>query len=312
MLDEQTKDYVRVSYKRIPFKRSLFTLMRRIYVPPQALYQHLYFEGVFDVDLGNCDFKMFNHNTSIETGVFWGGLSGYEKSSVNLWGRLCRMSSTILDIGANTGLYSLIAKTLQPHARVYSFEPIDRLAGWLLQNCSLNGFDINIQTCALSNLDGETLIYDLPLEYHQHASLNQSRAAHWGFELVECKTRVKRLDSFIVQENLEQVDLMKIDVEGHEPEVLEGMGSYLARMRPSLLIEIESNEAAYNINQLIYGLDYLFYDIDENNGCRRVSALSKSSTRNILLCSETVARGLNLQMIAPGEWRTVSQRANDP
>lgn len=161
-------------------------------------------------------------------------------------------------------------------------------------------------------MDGETIIYDLPLTYHQHASLNQSAAAHWGLELVERKTPVKRLDSFIVQENLDRVDLMKIDVEGHEPEVLEGMGACLARMRPSILIEIESDRAAIRINQLVRGLDYLFYDIDENIGCRRISALSKSSTRNLLLCSEPVAQALNLPTITLGEWHPVFEKVNDP
>lgn len=38
------------------------------------------------------------------------------------------------------------------------------------------------------------------------------------------------------------MDLMKIDVEGYEPQVLEGMGKYLALMKPAMLIEILSNE----------------------------------------------------------------------
>lgn len=128
MTSEEAREQVRTLYKLIPFKRGLFTMIRNIYVPPRALYQHLYFEGSFDVKLGNCEFAMLNHNTSLETLVFWGGFSGYEKSSINLWVRLCGLSSTILDIGANTGLYSLIAKALRPRARVYGFEPIPRLA----------------------------------------------------------------------------------------------------------------------------------------------------------------------------------------
>jgi FkbM family methyltransferase len=293
------KELFRSLYKMIPLKRQIFLLFRSIYTPPRAIYQHLYFEGQFEAEMFGIHFSMVNHNTKLETQVFWGGAGGYEeKHSLKLWAKLSRDAHTILDVGANTGLYSLVAKALNPQASVYAFEPIARFARELEQNCRLNHFDIEVQQIAASNQDGKAVIYDLPLEQHRHASLIESEALrHYGgakSNLVKVRIPTIRLATFIQREGIAKVDMMKVDVEGHEPEVLEGMGIHLDKMRPSILVEIHWEKQARGIESLLEGLDYLYFDIDEETGPRRVPHLSKSSTRNYLICSPTTASQLKL------------------
>jgi len=291
------KDLLRILYKQFPFKRWIFRWLRTFYVPPRQLYQHLYFEGPFEADVYGARFTTVNHNASLETEVFWGGGTGYRDGvSLYLWAELCKKSKTILDIGANTGLFSLLAQALNPQARVYAFEPIARFASELEQNCRLNDFDIYVWQQAMSNQDGEAIIYDLPLEQHYHASLLESEASrhYGGGRLVKRKVHTARLDTFIQQQELDRIDLLKIDVEGHEPEVLEGMGGYLRCMRPTILLEIQWNQQACRIESLLKGLDYVYFDIDEQNGPQLVAHLTRSSTRNYLVCSPDVAADLGL------------------
>ena len=290
------KDQLRSFYRRLPYKRQVFRWLRTFCVPPRAVYQHLYFEGPFEANVYGTRFLMVNHNTSLETEVFWGGGAGYRDGvSLCLWARLCKQSQTILDIGANTGLFSLLAQALNPQASIHAFEPIARFASELEQNCRLNDFRIRIWQQAVSNQDGETVIYDLPLKQHYHASLIESEASrHYGGGLIKRKVHTICLDTFIQKQGLERVDLMKIDVEGYEPEVLEGMGDSLAAMRPTLLLEIQSDERARRIEAVLKDLGYAYFDIDERGGTKPVSHLTRSSTRNYLICSSAVAAKLGL------------------
>lgn len=79
---------------------------------------------------------------------------------------------------------------------------------------------------------------------------------------------------------------MKIDVETFEPEVLDGMGKYLQIFKPSLVIEILNDQVADKIEELIEGVGYLKFNIDEIHGLTRVDRLKKSSSLNYLLATK--------------------------
>ena len=77
------------------------------------------------------------------------------------------------------------------------------------------------------------------------------------------------LNKFIKDNNIPRIDLMKIDVETHEPETLEGFSDYLSIFRPAMLIEILNNEIGARVEKLVNGLGYLYFNIDENNGIQQ-------------------------------------------
>jgi hypothetical protein len=102
------------------------------------------------------------------------------------------------------------------------------------------------------------------------------------------------LKDFIEKQGMTKIDLMKIDVETHEPEVLEGMREYLGKFNPVMLIEILNEEVAAKLNKLLAGLDYLYFNIDENNGVRQVKEVTKSDYYNFLFCKKEAALKLGL------------------
>ena len=67
---------------------------------------------------------------------------GWEKESLKIWKELCQTSDVILDVGANTGVYSLVAKAANPESRVIAFEPVKRTFDRLEHNNNINGFDM--------------------------------------------------------------------------------------------------------------------------------------------------------------------------
>jgi hypothetical protein len=111
-----------------------------------------------------------------------------------------------------------------------------------------------------------------------------------------------RLDSFLVSAHVPKVDLVKIDVETHEAEVLEGLGEYLDRYRPAMLIEVLNDEVGSNVERLVKGKGYLYFNIDDKKGTlRQVGKIAKSDFYNYLLCNEDIARYLRLEDIGNHE-----------
>jgi FkbM family methyltransferase len=258
-----------------------------------VIYQHLYFKGNFKVKIEDKCFIMRHNETSLENVTFWEGIeNGWEKESMKLWSQLCKNSECVFDIGAHVGLYSLVAKTISPSSNVYAFEPVGRIYNKLLTNCNLNKFDILHECIAISNKDGfahikdtngEALSLDCSLNYNEQYD---------NKDLIEIQT--KTLKSLIEEYNIAKIDLMKIDVEGHEVSLLQGMGKYLQIMKPTMIIEIVDENNGSKVHEMIKGFGYLYFNIDEINQPRLVPVLTRSDKYNFLLCNENIAKQLNL------------------
>ncbi len=210
-----------------------------------------------------------------------------------MWISLCGQSQNIIDIGANTGVYSLIAKSVNSDAHVYAFEPVKRVYQKLMENCALNNYDIALYEKAISNSDGTAVIFDTDTEHVYSVTVNKNLSAA-STKVKETTIHTITLDSFIRTNKITKIDLIKIDVETHEPEVLEGFSNYLKIFRPTLLIEILTDEVGQRVQELVNGLGYLYFNIDERGSVRRVEKIGASDYYNFLLCNEVTARELKL------------------
>ncbi len=279
-------------YNSIPLKKNLFKIIR-LFKIPKSIYQHLHFQDVFKVKLDDSYFIIKHHGYKIENEIFWSGLTnGWEKISMQVWIELCKEATTIIDIGANTGIYSLVAKTLNPEANVFGFEPVKRVYKKFQNNCTLNNYDIKCLEYAASNFDGEALIYDTPAEHIYSVAVNKNLTP--DSITIETKIKTKKLATFIKENNISSIELIKIDVETHEPEVLEGMEGYLMKFQPTLLIEILNDDVGQKVQMLIKDIDYLYFNIDEVNRPKRVDRIIKSDYYNYLICKKEIAKKMNL------------------
>ena len=131
---------------------------------------------------------------------------------------------TVLDVGANVGTWSLMAAEILSEATIYALEVVPNTAATLRDRV---GEHERIK-CFSLGLAAET--GTLSLRYHEAASTHATYTDYphaWRGEWVECP--VMRGDEFLTREGIDRVDFLKLDVEGAEHLVLQGLGEYLQK-----------------------------------------------------------------------------------
>lgn len=298
-MNKTLKQYTKYALLAFPLK-PVFVGVRKITKlfgsSGEWFYRYLRFRGDFIVPVDkDRSFRLKSYGSGIENSIFWAGLTGeWEAASVKLWIKLAEEAKVIFDVGANNGVYALISKAVNPSAKVYAFEPIDRIYEKLVYNTQLNKYDIVCLQCGVSNENGTATFYDIQDENSYSSSLNADFAKGGG-EVVPVTIKTVRLDTFIKENDLKQVDLIKIDVETYEPQVLEGLGEYLEKFKPTLLIEILNDEVGLKVEDLVGNKNYLYFDVNDDDGSvKRVERITRNSSFNYLLCTEAVARRINI------------------
>jgi FkbM family methyltransferase len=232
----------------------------------------------------------------IENDLFWNGFgNGYEGTSLRVWSRLVPHAGVIVDVGANTGIYTLVANCLNPTATVLAMEPVERVFQRLHHNTVWNGANVTLQQMAVSDTTGMAWFYDLSSDHELTASLDPSMTESRG-DVVTYKVATKRLDKVLSDAALSSVDLVKIDVELSEPQVLRGMGSYLSGSRPTLLIEILNDRVAQDVSDITRGLEYNIFRIVEHSGLVRTDCIQATELkeRNYLLIQNRIMKDANI------------------
>jgi FkbM family methyltransferase len=141
-----------------------------------------------------------------------------------------------LDVGANVGYYSLIAAHIVgPSGRVHAFEPISETFEKLRFNVGLNSLsNVTLNRKAISSRSGYMAI-DRGVPWNSGtASVN---IVSRPFEMPE-EVTATTVDEYVNDNKLPKVDIIKIDVEGHEPAVITGATETLRSMKPILMMEI--------------------------------------------------------------------------
>lgn len=282
--------WMRKIYAILPFKKPVFQLLRHHVRLKANVYQHLHFVAPIEIPI-NADAKFLvrHFGAQVENDLFWAGYgNGWEATSLRIWVRLAVTANTIFDIGSNSGVYALAAKATTATAHVVAFEPVASIFLRLQSNVKLNGYDIEVVQAAASSTSGEAVMYIPSTDHSYSASLNAEMLSGQD-NLVESLIQTVRIDSFLKYRRLASLDLVKIDTEKHEFDVLSGFGDVIQQFRPAVLIEILDQGMGKDIEPFFAGLGYVFYEIIEGKGVRRIGSLGISPTNHLLCPNECAA-----------------------
>ena len=170
----------------------------------------------------------------------------------------------ILDIGANLGLFSLMAKNHLPGSTIHAFEPSSRACNFIRRNVS---DDVRINEVCVGDVEGMINFFEAA-ESLQVSTADAEEAARWTCKKIE-KPCV-RLDSYFRElDSTDRFVVLKIDVQGYEEQVIRGLGESLADVdmiflesswisRTSIAIALELCERALKwipVNDVLWGAD---------------------------------------------------------
>lgn len=174
----------------------------------------------------------------------------YEKTDFDMVMNIIDGCSTLFDIGANIGWYSLnIAKTIK-NSKVLAFEPIPKTFTYLKRNVELN----HINNIEIFNFGFSSEEKDTEFHYYTEGSGNASLANLSDVENTQkIICNVKKLDDFVFK-NGYSVDFIKCDVEGAELLVFKGGIETIKRDKPIIFTEMLRKWSAkfnYHPNEII-------------------------------------------------------------
>ena len=146
---------------------------------------------------------------------------------------------SVLDIGANLGYFSLYlgsALSARGNGQVYAFEPSPDVIARLARNLQLNPqLPVSIVEGAVDEKDGHANLFLAGADWgHSSASLIEGAVDQVG----AVNVRTYSIDSFVAQEKLASVRLVKMDCEGAEAAALRGMVAVIARDKPHIVLEL--------------------------------------------------------------------------
>ena len=204
-------------------------------------------------------------------------LGVYETYQLDVFRSVVQSGMTVLDIGANIGIYTVIAaQKVGESGRVYAFEPEQENFHLLQQNITNNLF-LNTEAIqvAVADAHGELTLHVAKSNKGQHSLLSLPDAEG------EQRVQTISIDAWAHGKKIPKIDVIKIDIQGAESLAFAGMQETLAT-RPVLLMEYEprfireSGNDPLAMLEMLLAFGYTLYDIDE--GTKHIEKIENTET----------------------------------
>lgn len=192
----------------------------------------------------------------------------YEPETVRILNQIVKPGMVFLDIGTHVGQYTLLAsKLVGPEGAIHSFEPDPDTFAHLALNVSMNNMqNVHPVQAAVSDEDGWADFY---LSSSDYMGTNSLRAPSYHSGEV-CKVRTISLSNYVAENNIDKIDVMKLDVEGAEIDILHSSLDILTTMKPLLIVEFNKvadmrfDHSSHNLKSLLTSLGYEILRIDSD------------------------------------------------
>ena len=160
-----------------------------------------------------------------------------------------KQGDVVYDIGANVGLYSLLASHIVgSEGRVFSFEPVPRNLDFLRRHLQLNQVkNCSVLEVAVSRLDG-IANFNLGINSMMGHLTDGSQNAF--------SVRTVRVDDLVASGEIAPPNVIKCDIEGAEYDALIGALATLSKYRPTIFLATHGPEIHECCCRLLLGLHY--------------------------------------------------------
>lgn len=185
---------------------------------------------------------------------YWLGSFEYEKRAA--FEKTITAGSTVFDIGAHVGFYTLLASELVgPKGKVVAFEPVPRNLLYLQEHLRLNQItNVTVIEAAVLDKCGTTFFETGPDSSMGHVATKG-----------QLRVQVVSLDELISSGKIPVPDYAKIDVEGAEMQLLLGAKSMLADAHPMIFLATHGNDVHQQCCQFLESIGYQLQAIGAKN-----------------------------------------------
>lgn len=228
------------------------------------------YRGFHTVRLGDAPaFVMFSNNDcGIVRSLLRDGV--YEPMAMAVWLKRVADAQLVIDLGANTGIYSLAAAAANQGCYVVAFEPLVDAFHRLKLNANANSMGrIGAFSYAITDHDGKVTMIRRrrPIPF---INVGAHIGGMPGKDHDSFGAMGRRLDGLIQTRHLTGRVVLKIGVEGAEAAVIDGANEFVTGFRPDILIEVMSAKRRAQVAERLKPLGYRFFHLSESEG--RVTA----------------------------------------
>ncbi|NJO18631.1 MAG: FkbM family methyltransferase [Thioploca sp.] len=195
--------------------------------------------------------------------------------------KILRPGDTVIDIGANVGLVSIIARQFVGQTGlIHAFEPQVTLVDLMRQSLRKNSYsNIIAHPIALGTQEGFMELF-VPINHVGAASLIQNKQHSHGNKV---SIRIENATTYLTHLKLPLIRLVKIDVEGFEAKIIEGAAEFFKINQPDvILFELNDYSIPFFYQPVINRLSelgYQFFDIPKSKFKMRLYPLDLSSSK---------------------------------
>lgn len=213
----------------------------------------------------NCDL-----NLVLQRQFYFFGTYFLEQENLACWSDYSKRSQVIFDVGANLGIYSLTSAAINPEARLVAFEPTPEIAAHLRRTLEDNHLNrITVVEKAVAKTSGTAILNLFGAKVEGNEGMNFVTQQAVSADSVTIET--VSLDDFCQLQGIDQIDLLKIDIQGNEPEALRGAERLLTEGRIRCIFtelnwesDPEKSDPAWEVVELLQKKGFLFASPTKN------------------------------------------------
>lgn len=169
-------------------------------------------------------------------------LGAYEPDLAKCYESILPRGATVLDVGANVGAHTLrLARAVGPTGKVHAFEPTGFAIGKLKRNLALNpelSGVVEVQHMFLGDKDSPDAPSEICASWPLGSQPPGELSDFCGLPQSTNGAVSMRLDTFVENARLQHIDFVKLDVDGHEAEVLAGGAKTIEQFFPDFVVEL--------------------------------------------------------------------------
>lgn len=225
--------------------------------------------------------EKFLHKKRLERSI-----KNLDEAEIELVKNFIKPQTDSIDVGVYRGVYSYEMSKYSQF--VHSFEPNPIIFNDLNKNLTKLSKKIKLYNCALSN-QNKLMDLKVPIRNSQFGKKNYEEYYEMGKATIHIENNFQNFEKFEINtKKLDEIDFknqisfIKIDVEGHEKEVIEGGLNIIQEFKPKLLVEIEKKYTGINVSTTINYINSLGYNsfIYINNSLKKTNEIKELDMYN--------------------------------